>query len=153
MRASHLRPRPVPPGYRLQSLEDENDLGHTNRVLWRGFDHEGPPPEDEVPARARSQQSPNFRKDLTIVAVAPDGSYASSAGMWVVPENRVADVEPVATDPLHRRKGLGAACDVESLRRAAAGGADVAWVGSGQDFYRTLGFETVNAAHLWVRER
>ena len=31
-------------------------------------------------------------------------------------------------------------------------GTEVAWVGSGLDFYKSMGFEVVNTAHLWVRD-
>lgn len=143
---------PLPEGFRLQSLADENDLRLVNRVLWRGFNHEGPPPEEEIPGLAALQGAPNFRRELTIVAVAPDGAYVSYAGMWHVPENRVGYVEPVATDPAFRRMGFGRAVVLEALRRVAALGADVAWVGSGQEFYRAIGFETMFESQLWVKE-
>ena len=96
-------------------------------------------------------RAPNFLKDLTVVVVAPDENYVSYSGMWVVPENRVAYVEPVATDPDYRRMGLGKAAVLESLRRAAALGAEVAWVGSDQGFYKAIGFETMFAAYPWVK--
>ena len=143
----------LPGGFHLQSLADENDLAKVNRVLWRGFDHPGPPPADLVSGRARAQRTPNYRKDLNIVAVAPDGNYASYAGIWYVPENRVAYVEPVATDPSYRRLGLGTAAVVEAIRRTGALGATVAWVGSDQRFYLDMGFEIVAHSTLWYRER
>lgn len=141
----------VPEGFDLQSLAEENDIEKINAVLWRGFDHEGAPPASEIPGRRRSQSAPSFRKDLTIVAVAPSGDYASYAGMWLVPENRVAYVEPVATDPDYRRMGLGRAVVLETVRRAAELGADVAWVGSGQQFYLDIGFTPMFKTDLWVR--
>lgn len=140
----------VPPGYRLQSLSDDNDLRRIDRVLWRGFDHPGESPPDGIEDRRFMQSAPNFRFDLTIVTVAPDDSYASFCGMWVVPENRVAYVEPVATDPDHRRRGAGRAAVVEALRRAGAAGADVAWVGSEQPFYLALGFQPAFRSTLWI---
>lgn len=142
----------IPAGFRLQSLADENDLSRVNDVLWRGFDHEGPPPDEEIPGRFESQQAPTFRRDLTIVAVAPDGEYVSYAGMWHVPENRVAYVEPVATDPRYRRMGLGGAAVLETLRRVAAEDAEVAWVGSSQEFYKAIGFTTMFTGRLWVKD-
>lgn len=141
----------LPEGFRLQSLAEENDLHKINRVLWRGFNHPGPPPDEEVPGRAFAQQAPNFRKDLTMVAVAPDGNYVAFGGMWHIKENRVAMVEPVATDPDYRRMGLGKAVVLESMRRAAAEGAQVAWVGSDQEFYRAIGFETKFKVFPWVK--
>jgi predicted N-acetyltransferase YhbS len=148
------KPVPVgdlPDGFHLQSLADEVDLEKINRVLWRGFNHPGPPPEEEIPGRREVMQAPNFLKGLTIVVVAPDGKYVSYCGMWVVPANRVAYVEPVATDPDYRRMGLGKAAVLESLRRAAALGAEVAWVGSDQEFYKAIGFETTFTVYPWVK--
>lgn len=139
-------------GFRLQSLADENDLAKVNRVLRRGFGHEGPAPEDGISSRARAQQTPNYHKELNIVAVAPDGSYAAYAGIWYVPENKVAYVEPVATDPDYRRMGLGKAVVLEAILRTRELGAEVAWVGSEQEFYLDMGFEVVAHSTLWYRD-
>jgi len=141
----------LPEGFRLQSLAEENDLTKVNRVLWRGFNHEGPPPGELVAVRARAQRTPNYRKDLNVVAGGPDGGYAAYAGVWYVPENRVAYVEPVATDPDYRRLGLGTAVVLEVVRRARDLGATVAWVGSDQRFYMEMGFEIVAHSTLWWR--
>ena len=141
----------LPKGFTLQSLSDELDLVKINRVLWRGFNHPDPAPGEEIQGRWESMQAPNFRKDLTIVVVAPDRNYVSYCGMWIVPENRVAYVEPVATDPDYRRKGLGRAVVLESIRRAANLGAEVAWVGSGLEFYQALGFEKMFTTYPWIK--
>jgi ribosomal protein S18 acetylase RimI-like enzyme len=140
----------APPGYEVRSLADENDLDKVHRVLWRGFDHEGPPPVEGVEERRFMQSAPNFRPDLTIVVVDPAGEYASFCGMWVVPDHRIAYVEPVATDPDHRRRGVGRTAVLEAARRAGVDGADVAWVGSRQAFYLSLGFEEMFECTLWV---
>ena len=141
----------LPDGFHLQSLDDELDLRKVNRVLWRGFNHPGPPPDEEIEGRREVMRAPNFRKDLTIVVIAPDGNYVSYCGMWFVPENRVAYVEPVATDPNYRRMGLGRAAVLESLRRVSELGADVAWVGSGQKFYEAIGFTKMFSTIPWVK--
>lgn len=95
---------------------------------------------------------PNFEKSLTIVVVAPNGDYVSFAGMWFDAVNRVGYVEPVATDPDYRRMGLGAAAVRGSMRRVAALGSGVIWVGSDQEFYESLGFETTCRNTLWIRD-
>ena len=79
-------PRPFPPialpeGFRLQSLADENNLRKIDRVLHRGFNHAGEPPEDGIEGRRKMQSGPHFRKDLTIVTVAPNGDFASFCGL------------------------------------------------------------------------
>ena len=141
----------LPAGFRLQSLADENDHQKINRCLWRGFNHEGEIPPEELSRSAVAQNAPNFRKDLTIVAVAPDGEYVSYAGIWLVADLGFAYVEPVATDPDYRRMGLGRAAVLESVRRAQDEGADVAWVGSDQPFYKAMGFEKKFQRNLWVK--
>jgi predicted N-acetyltransferase YhbS len=141
----------LPEGFALQSLADENDFHKINQVLWRGFNHEGPPPEEYVQSRKDMQKAPNFRQDLNIVVVAPEGHFVSYSGIWYVEANRVGYVEPVATDPDYRRMGLGKAAVLECVRRVAALGAEVAWVGSGQEFYKAIGFTKTFDVHAWVK--
>ena len=143
----------LPYGFRLQSLADENSLNKLHRVLHRGFDHPGEPPADGLAGRKRMQSAPNYRKDLNIVAVAPDGAYASYCGMWQDYVNRIAYVEPVCTHPDYRRMGLGTAVVIEGIRRCSKGGAMTAMVGSDQPFYMSMGFKKLFGINLWTRER
>ena len=141
----------VPEGYSIQSLADENDLSKIHRVLWRGFDHEGDPPPEGIAWREQMQDTPGFRRDLNIVAVDAKGAYAAYAGLWYVAENRLALVEPVATDPDHRRLGLATAAVMEGIKRAQDLGATIAWVGADMPVYRNMGFEYVGRSTLWLR--
>ena len=136
-------------GFRLRSLEDEFDVRKIHRVMHRGFNHAGEPPEAGLESRRRKLSAPNFRKDLTLVAVAPDGDYASFCGMWMDYDNRVCYVEPVATDPDYRRMGLGTAVVLEGVRRCGAEGATTACVGSDQAFYKSMGFEVTCSQTPW----
>jgi predicted N-acetyltransferase YhbS len=146
-----VEPTPLPAGYRLATLADDNDLRKINQVLWRGFGHGDDAPEDEIPGRARGQRAPGFRHDRTVVVVAPNGDFVSYAGIWFDEWNRSAMVEPVATDPAHRRKGLGRAAVLETVRLAREDGATHAWVGSEQEFYVSTGFRIACTADLWLR--
>ena len=141
----------LPDGFRLQSLADENDLNKLSRVMHRGFNHPGEPAADGLAERERMQSAPNYRKDLNIVAVAPDGAYASYCGMWQDHVNRVAYVEPVCTDPDYRRMGLGTAVVPEGIRRCGAEGATIAVDGS-LPFYVSIGFSKLFEINLWARE-
>jgi predicted N-acetyltransferase YhbS len=141
----------VSEGFRFRSLEDEFDVRKVHRVMHRGFNHEGEPPEDELDARRRKLSAPNFRRDLTIVAVAPDGDYAAFCGMWMDHDNRVCYIEPVATDPDYRRMGLGTAVVLEGVRRCGAEGATIAYVGSDQAFYKSMGFEVTCSQTPWKK--
>ena len=140
----------VPHGYRVQSLADENDLAKIDRCLWRGFNHEGEP-QGDLEDRRIMQSGPGFRHDLTIVVVADSGDYVAFSGSWHDKPNLFSYIEPVATDPDHRRLGLGKAAVCEGLRRCAAEGATIGYVGSNQAFYAAIGFRPVNVAECWVR--
>lgn len=141
----------LPDGFRLQSLADEFDVEQVHRVMHRGFNHDGEPPQDELEDRRRKLSSPNFRRDLTIVAVAPNGDYVSFCGMWPVPGSTACYIEPVATDPDYRRMGLGTACVLESIHRCAAEGATIAYVDSDLEFYLSMGFEICGQKMAWYR--
>lgn len=141
----------LPQGFRLKSLADDNDLDKVHRVLWRGFDHEGEPPEEEIEDRRFMQSAPNFRKDLNIVVETPDGRFVSYCGMWYEPVHRIAYVEPVATDPDFRRMGLGQAAVLEGIRRCGKEGATVAYVGTALPFYLAIGFRPMYRVSVWQR--
>jgi len=75
------------------------------------------------------QTAPLYRRDLDIVAVAADGSIASFATAWFDDVSRTAYIEPVATVPIHQRRGLGKAVILEALHRLKRMGCQVAFVG------------------------
>ena len=139
----------VPDGFRLQSLADEFNVEKVHRVMHRGFDHDGEPPADELETRRIKLSSPNLRRDLTMVAIEPGGQYVSFCGIWPVPESDVCYVEPVATDPDYRRRGLGTAVVLEAIRRCSLEGATVAIVGSDQPFYLSIGFKVYMTQTAW----
>lgn len=141
----------VPQGFVLKSLADDNDLHKIHRVLWRGFNHPGEPPEDGIADRLQMQSTPNFNKDLNMVVEAPDGNFVAFGGMWYEVTNQFAYVEPVATDPDFRRMGLGRAAVLEGIRRSAALGARVAFVGSDLKFYQAIGFEKLFTSNCWLK--
>ncbi len=138
-------------GFRVQSLADENDLRKVHRVLHRGFNHPGEPPDDGIEGRRKMQSGPHHRKDLTIVAVAQNGDYVSYCGMWYDAVNQFGYVEPVATDPDYRRRGLGSAVVLEGIRRCGELGATVAYVGTDKPFYLSLGFKRLFTQNCWVK--
>ena len=143
---------PVPEGFEIIGLDEDDDVRKVHRVMHRGFNHEGEPPEDELEDRRWKLSAPGLRKDLTVVARARDGSFVSFCGMWIDPANRLAYVEPVATDPDYRRLGLGTAVVLEGVRRCTAEGATVAYVGSNQAFYLSMGFEVCSTHALWRKK-
>lgn len=142
----------LPNGFRLTSLYEEDDLLMLDRLIHRGFNHPGEPPEGGEQRMKLMQSAPNYRKDLNVVVQDKDGTYASYCGMWYEPEIQAAYVEPVCTDPDYRRLGLGTAAVLEGIRRCGLNGATVAFVGSEQPFYLSFGFNKLFDIQLWTNE-
>jgi GNAT superfamily N-acetyltransferase len=144
---------PLAAGFRLTSLAEEPDWAKVHRVIWRGFNHDGEPPMDaaELESRRAMFDTPTARRDLKIAVTAPNGEFAAFCGMFYEPAGRFAYVEPVATDPAYRRLGLGRAAVLEGIRRCAALGAGVAYVGSDQAFYQAIGFVKVYLNECWLK--
>ncbi len=99
------------------------------------------------------QTAPLYRRDLDIVAVAPDGSVASFCTIWFDDVTRSAYFEPVATVPAHQRCGLGKAVMCEGLRRLKRMGGTKAFVGSyspeAHALYASVGFIEYELLELW----
>ncbi|HPL53937.1 MAG TPA: GNAT family N-acetyltransferase [Bacillota bacterium] len=142
----------LPHGYRIQSIADNFDLSKFNRILWRGFDHDGEPPktEEQMLMRKHILSGPHLNPKLNIVVISPDGQYASYCGAWYDTATSYALIEPVATDPNYRMKGLGKAAVLESIKRCCLLGAKKAYVGSDQQFYYQIGFYPMPNDTWWI---
>jgi predicted N-acetyltransferase YhbS len=143
-------PVKLPPGFHLRSPGEEDDLVKLTRLIHRGFNHPGEPPEGAVEGTRRMQEAPNYRKDLNIVAVADDGTYAACSGVWF-DRNKVVYIEPVCTDPDYRRQGLGTATLFECLNRCIREGAKTIQIGSEQLFYKSMGYKLLFVINLWTK--
>ena len=141
----------LPDGYQIASLADDCDLHRLNRVLHRGFNNPGDVPvtPEAIQERRVSVSGPHLNRDLNITVVAPDGEYAGYCGIWYDPATDYALVEPVCTDPVHRRRGVGRAAVLEAARRCGQLGAKVAYVGSDQQFYYSIGFVPHSSGTWW----
>lgn len=142
----------LPAGFSVLGLDEDWDLRAFHRLLHRGFGHQGEP--DWSPSalawRERSTTSPRQRADLQVLVRAPAGGYAAFCGVWLWPGAPYAMVEPVCTDPDWRRRGCGRAAVLEGVRRARDLGAERAYVGSDQEFYRRLGFAAITGGTWWL---
>lgn len=143
----------LPEGFHLTSLAEDCDWAKVHRVMWRGFNHPGEPPdgEEELISRQKMFDTPKARRDLKIAVKAPNGDFVAFCGMFFDDNNHFAYVEPVATDPDYRRLGLGKAAVLEGIRRCAELGAKEAFVGSDQLFYQAIGFRKVYDTECWVK--
>ncbi|TFC77485.1 GNAT family N-acetyltransferase [Cryobacterium cheniae] len=140
----------LPAGYRIASLANERDMLRFDRLLHRGFNNPGLPRAnaEAIQERLTSVSGPHLNPELNMLVVAPDGDYAAYCGIWHEPGTTYALVEPVCTDPDHRRRGLGRAAVLEAARRCRDLGARAAYVGSDQLFYYALGF-TPHSRGIW----
>jgi mycothiol synthase len=97
-----------------------------------------------------------YRRDLDLVAIAPDGAIASFCTIWFDDVTRSAYFEPVATIPAHQRRGLGKAVMNEGLRRLQRMGATMALVGGyspeANGLYRSVMGPDHELNEPWVRE-
>lgn len=92
-----------------------------------------------------AQYAPCFHRELDLVMVAPDGSFAAYVGVPYDDANRRGIFEPVCTHPAHQRKGLARALMLEGLHRLRALGAFDVTVDTGDAvaanaFYTAMGF-------------
>ncbi len=138
---------PLPDGFQILSLEDENDIAQIHACLWKGFDH-GPTPDNDLDCRLLMQSGPNFRSDLATVVKAPNGDYACFAGMWLNEANHYAYLEPMATVPEYRRMGLATAALVAAMEKTKRLGAEYCFGGSPR-FYTAIGFDVIGQRELW----
>jgi len=141
----------LPSGYKITSLEEETDINKYHQVLWSGFNHDGTTPKEDLVSRYKMQSAPNYDRSLNIVAVSPDGEFASHGGIWYDPINKIGYVEPVATPPQYRRLGLAKACVLEGVKRVKEKGAERIYVGSGQKFYLAIGFKLIHSSYPWEK--
>lgn len=106
------------PHYRIRSLGDREELPARSWLSWRAFHPNEPDANYEGwEWYLDVQRCPLYRRDLDLVAVAPDGELAAFCTVWFDDVTRTGYFEPVGTSPDHQRKGLGKAIMTEGLRR------------------------------------
>jgi ribosomal protein S18 acetylase RimI-like enzyme len=141
----------LPEGYVVRSMADVNDIHRRREAFGRGFNHPDPPDWPSAFSYEELQRAPDYRRDLDLYVVAPDGQFVSFCIVWYDALNRMGSLEPVGTHPDYRRRGLAREVVMEGVRRVAALGAERVWVGSGQEFYQAIGFEIAYYSYAWTR--
>jgi mycothiol synthase len=164
--AEHMRrrlfTRPVPDftppaGYTVRALGDESELPARSWLSWKAFHPDEPDEKYQGWEWYRNvQRIPIYRRDLDILAVAPDGELAAFCTVWFDDITRTAVFEPVGTHPSHQKRGLGKAVMSEGLRRAQRLGATLATVSSystgAHALYESMGFTDVDILEPWLKE-
>jgi len=165
-KAEHMRYRfftqPIPDsvpqgGYTIRALGDESELPARSWLSWKAFHPDEPDEKYQGWEWYKNvQRVPIYRRDLDIVAVAPDGELTAFCTVWFDDVTRTAVFEPVGTHPDHQKRGLGKAVMSEGLRRAQRLGATLATVSSyspaAHALYESMGFTDVDILEPWIRE-
>jgi GNAT superfamily N-acetyltransferase len=147
---------PIPAGYSIRSLGGEEELPARSWVSWKAF-HPGEPDEkyEGWEWYRNVQRAPLYRRDLDLVAVAPDGEIAAFCTVWFDPATCTAAFEPVGTHPAHQRRGLGKALMAEGLRRAHRLGTTLVTVASYDEaagaLYASVGFSEYDLNEPWMK--
>jgi len=151
---------PLAPGYTIRSLGDGLEFLERCYASGLGF-HDGDikiavENRDDPTWYRNIQTAPLYRRDLDLVAIAPDGAIAAFCTIWFDDVTQSAYFEPVATVPAHRQHGLGKALMTEGLRRLQRMGATTAFVGGFSRAANAL-YQSVMGAEYelyepWVKE-
>ncbi|MCW4051109.1 MAG: GNAT family N-acetyltransferase [Candidatus Bathyarchaeota archaeon] len=129
----------IPEGFKLRPLGDVEELPARSWLSWRAFQPDSPDEDYEGwEWYFGIQRCPLYRRDLEIVAEAPNGYLAAFCTVWYDDVTRTGYFEPVGADPEYRRKGLGKAVIMEGLRRLKKVGATRAMVGGYSEAAKAL---------------
>lgn len=137
------------------------------RCTWKGFDHEdkGPfenwlAPDPGTPWNPQKAYQgtagpllappPHSTYQHNCIIADDTGEYACFSGMWWVPGNALAYMEPLCTVPEHRGKGLAAAALTRHCRSLIPLGAKY-MTGGGHPFYRRIGYNRKVRWLYWKR--
>jgi mycothiol synthase len=108
----------VKEGYTIRTLGDLSELPSRSWASWRAF-HPDEPDEnyDGWTWYLNIQAAPLYRRDLDLVAIAPNGEVAAFTTIWYDDVSRCGFFEPVGTMPEHQRCGLASALMIEGIKQ------------------------------------
>lgn len=144
---------PLPDGFAVRHVDGADDIERRVEVERASF---GGAPTPEV-WHDMIARLPEYRPELDLVVLAPDGSGAAAITCWFDSSSRHAEIEAVGTIPSMRQLGLGKALITEGLRRLShLGATEVAlYTNIGNvaslELYRSCGFEVVAQDYAYRR--
>lgn len=147
----------LPEGFRIVSMNERYDPYEYRHVLWKGFNHElngegsfSFTDEDRKGVDFEMNRD-NIDLSLKLAVVNPEGHFVSYCGLWFDNEVDFALIEPLATDPDFRGRGLAKAVVLEGVLRVKEQGATRVFVGSNQEFYYRIGMFPYRESAIWKK--
>ena len=150
---------PIAEGFTVRALGDVDELPARSWFSWKAFQPDEP--EENYEALGWEwyldiQRCPLYRRDLDLVAVAPNGDLASFCTVWYDDVTRSAYFEPVGTYTPYQRRGLARGVMYEGLRRVKRLGATMAFVGGhspeANALYASVMGQEYALSERWVKE-
>ncbi len=145
---------PLPSGFHFV---DNNKFSLEKQLicLWKGFDHEekeGTWTNDHIDDGYILLTAPHCTPQYPVIIENDlSGEYVCYAGMWWTPQNHLAYMEPLATVPEYRHKGLASAALSELYRRMKPLGA-THMTGGANPFYAKIGYQPMIVWTEWEKE-
>ncbi|MCK4973000.1 MAG: GNAT family N-acetyltransferase, partial [Candidatus Heimdallarchaeota archaeon] len=136
----------------IQSMADSNDIEKRTLTFAKAFGNYGTEDQVQPHSYIELQKCPDYRKDLDVYVIAPDRELVSFCLIWFDEKNKIAILEPVGTNPDHRKKGLAKIVVYEAINRVKKEGAEKIYVGDGQQFYLSIGFKHAYRNIVWIKE-
>jgi mycothiol synthase len=110
---------PIPAGYVIRSMGGVEEYPTRSWASWQAFhnDESDENYDGDYSWYANLQSAPLYRRDLDVVAIAPDENIAAFCTIFFDDFTRSAVTVLVGTSVEHWRRGLGKAVITEGLRR------------------------------------
>ena len=145
----------LPDGFTIRHVDVEADFLQYRRVLAAVFPH----CRRMTRRLAKIYSTASFyRKDLDLVAVDSDGTFAAFCTVRIDPISRMAEFEPVGTHPDYRHLGLAKAVICGGLHRLQKyQPSSICILGAAKSeaanrLYDSVGFTEKTEVHLWHKE-
>lgn len=136
----------LPSGLIIRSLAGENEVVENVKLHQTVFESKNM----TVDWRLRTLHHSNYRKELDLVAISPNGRIIAFCVCWLNTELNFGQIEPLGVHNNFRNLGLGRAMLAEGIQRLTQSGATKLFVET--DSYRNEAFELYEAAGFRVEK-
>ncbi|MFX1285343.1 MAG: GNAT family N-acetyltransferase [Promethearchaeota archaeon] len=144
-----------PEGFEIRNVKGKSDYQQLARLIRLIFGH-----GDWFTADILEQISHRsfYKQNLDLVAVTPDGTFASFCTFRMDPMSKITQLEPMATHPNFRKLGLAKLLIFEGLKRAMKYDPAFFYIGGAANtlaankLYDSVGFTKKLAEETWFKE-